>query len=84
MDHQPIDQLARSLARAKPRRWTVKAFAAGLVSVGLLTHGTRFSEARARNSFVKCLESCLALCEKQHNCRITEKDCAASCSNAEL
>lgn len=82
MNRSPLDLRAGPLDRATPRRWMLKAFAAGAVSVGLLTRGTRTSEAK--DDFVRCLESCLAICEKQHNCRVTERDCAASCSQAML
>ncbi|HEU0113442.1 MAG TPA: hypothetical protein VFQ80_02135 [Thermomicrobiales bacterium] len=82
MDPQSLDRIARSLAHQKPRRWALKGLAAGVVSVGLLTRGTR--STAAKDDFIRCLESCLAICEKQHNCRVTERDCAASCSNAML
>ena len=85
MDRHPLDQCARSLARGGSRRWALKALAAGAVGAGLVTHGARSSVAKGRsNNFAKCMEGCLALCERQHTCRITERDCAASCSNAEL
>jgi hypothetical protein len=82
MDRPSLDRLARSLARGRPRRWVLKALAAGAVSGGLLIHGARSSAAK--DDFVRCLESCLAICEQQHNCRVTERDCAASCSQALL
>lgn len=82
MDRQSFDQLARSLSHGKPRRWVLKALAAGGLSAGLLTHGTRSSAAK--DEFLQCLEACLAICEQQHNCRVTEQDCAASCSNGLL
>jgi hypothetical protein len=85
MDHAPLDQLARLLAHDRSRRTVGKALAAGVLSGGwLLEHG-RSSRARGRSThFAQCLESCLRLCEQERTCRLTERDCAASCSNAEL
>jgi hypothetical protein len=82
MDAQRLDRLARALAGNKPRRWTLKALAAGALSLGLLTHAAR--STAAKDAFLQCVEACLALCEHQHNCRVTQPDCAASCSQGLL
>ena len=75
MDHPSLDQLARLLAQGGSRRWVVKALAAGGVSGGVLTHGAQSTVAKGRsNNFA----------EQQHHCRVTERDCAARCSNAAL
>jgi hypothetical protein len=80
MDHQPLDQLVRLLAQGGSRRMALKALAAGAVSIGLLARGARSSAAR--DLYVQCMESCLAICEQDRNCRVTEHDCARSCSQA--
>jgi hypothetical protein len=85
MTSSPLDQLARSLARGGPRRWALKTLAAGALGVGMMTRGTRSSEALEGDWFEQCLLACRSSCsEHQHHHCPSFEACAASCSQAAL
>ena len=81
MKSSHVDHLTCSLNRGGPRRWALKRLAVGVVGLGMLTRGTRTSEAQTDELFQQCLRACLASCGTARACP-TFESCAASCSQA--